>query len=120
MTEENVSRFDGEDQHGWAPDGEDGPGTAAGTAEKAFDASNAGPAGPGREVSDEEREGVPPTDTTGRTPLGVGESDSKSAEDLAREAGPEEGRVEEGTQGASQRPVGSSTAEHSTGVDPQE
>ena len=40
----------------------------------------------GREVSDEEREGVPATDTEASSPLGVGESINRRGEDVARQA----------------------------------
>lgn len=51
---------------------------------KAFRADEyAPPPGPGREISDEERSGVDATDTSGATPLGVGESITQSGEDLA-------------------------------------
>ena len=48
-----------------------------------FDATNAPPPGPGREIADEEREGVPPDDLDATTPLGVGVSTSRSGEDNA-------------------------------------
>ena len=48
-----------------------------------FDATNAPPPGPEREISDEEREGVPPDDMGATTPLGVGVSTSRSGEDNA-------------------------------------
>jgi hypothetical protein len=48
-----------------------------------FDASNAPPPGPEPEVSDEEREGVPPDDMDATTPLGVGVSTSSGGEDKA-------------------------------------
>src|SRR5690348_13517997 len=51
-----------------------GTGLAAEGATKAFDASNAGPPGPGGVESAEERSGVPATDTTAASPLGVGVS----------------------------------------------
>jgi hypothetical protein len=45
--------------------------------DKVFDRVDEVPPGPGREVSDEEREGVPATDTEATSPLGVGESMSR-------------------------------------------
>ncbi len=84
--------------------------------EKAFDAENAAPApGPGREVSDEEREGVSATDTSAATPLGVGESINRGAEDVAKQES-ESGRHSEGSQG--HRPVGGSDERDATSVDP--
>jgi hypothetical protein len=75
--------------------------------------------GPGREVSDEEREGVGPTDTEATSALGVGESINRRAEDVARQED-EEGREDTGTQGASDRPVGVSDERASTSVDPDD
>jgi hypothetical protein len=97
---------------------EEGEG-AAGT-EKAFHPEHAGEPGPGREVSEEEREGVPATDTEARTPLGVGESLSRRGEDRAEAEGKEPGRQDAGTKGESDRPVGTSDARDATSVDPQE
>lgn len=77
------------------------------------------PPGPGREISDEEREGVGPTDTEATTPLGVGESINRRGEDVARQED-EEGREDVGTQGASDRPVGVSDERASTSVDPED
>ncbi len=85
-------------------------------ANKAFDASNAPGPGPRRETSPEEADGVPDTDTTARTPLGVGESINDRAEDIAREAEKKRGADREGTKGASGRPYGSGGA--AEGVEP--
>jgi hypothetical protein len=87
--------------------------------EKAFHAEEAGEPGPGRQVSEEEREGVPATDTEARTPLGVGESMSRRAEEYAKRKS-EPGREDLGTKGESDRPVGTSTARDATSVDPQD
>lgn len=87
--------------HGWAPDvGEGGSERAKAANEKAFGTPPAG-SGEGREVSDEEREGVPPTDMEARTPHGVGESTSKRGEDFGKESS-----EAEGVKGPSQRPYG--------------
>jgi hypothetical protein len=91
-----------------------GTGLAAEGATKAFDAANAGPPGPGPVESAEERAGVPATDTSAASPLGVGVSSGRRGEDLADD---ERG---EGTKGASGRPYGGSSQEEATGVDPQE
>jgi hypothetical protein len=85
-------------------------------ANKAFEGSGGEP-GPGREVSEEEREGVEATDTGASSPLGVGESTRRSGEDIA---GDDEGRTTEGTKGPSDRPYGTAGADSATGVDPQE
>jgi hypothetical protein len=102
--------------HGWAPDvGTGGSDRATEANQKAFDTPS-DEQGPGRTVSDEEREGVPPTDTTAETPLGVGESTTKRGEEYGAEG--EEGRETQGTQGESDRPYGT-TEPDSTGVDQQ-
>jgi hypothetical protein len=88
-------------------------------AEKAFHGADEVPPGPGRVISDEEREGVSPTDTEATSPLGVGESVNRRGEDVAREEG-EEGREHVGTRGPSDRPAGVSDERASTSVDPDE
>ncbi|HVL82749.1 MAG TPA: hypothetical protein VM367_00420 [Pseudonocardia sp.] len=80
---------------------------------KAFDASNAAPPGPGGVESETEREGVPPTDTTGRTPLGVGTTRGGRGEDTAGGGGTE------GHKGPSGRPYGQADSE-GTGIDRRE
>lgn len=92
--------------------GERSTGLAAEGAAKAFDATNAGPPGPGPVLSAEEKAGVPATDTSAASPLGVGVSSGSRGEDLA------EDEREEGTKGASGRPYGSAQ-EETTGVAPQ-
>lgn len=116
-TQDTQATHHGEDAgHGWAPDMEDQTGAAEEGANKAYDASQAGAPGPGREPSAAESQGVGPTDTTAASPLGVGESTSRSGEDMEQKEGKESGRQDAGTQGPSQRPVGTSSAEASTGV----
>lgn len=100
-----------ESQHGWAPDAP-GEGEASDRAaeadSKAFEASE--------DTQAASRGDAQPPDY----PEGVGESTTRRAEDVAREEGPDAGRYDSGTQGESQRPYGGSSAEASTGVDPQE
>jgi len=91
-----------------------GTGLAEEGAAKAFDAAAAGPPAPGPVPSAEEQAGVPATDTSAASPLGVGVSTGSRGEDLAED---ERG---EGTKGASGRPYGGSSQEEATGVDPQE
>jgi hypothetical protein len=93
--------------------GDHGTGLAAEGAAKAFDAANAGPPGVGAVESPEERGGVPATDTSAESPLGVGVSYSSRGEDLA------EDERDEGTKGASGRPYGGSSQEETTGVGTQ-
>jgi hypothetical protein len=64
---------------------------------------------PGAGVRDDDAD-APPDD--------AGESERRSAEDIA-DSGDEEGRTTEGTQGASGRPYGKTESEGSSGVDPQ-
>jgi len=53
-------------------------------------------------------------------PDGVGESMTRRGEDVVEDEGKEAGRHDAGTQGETERPVGTSTARDSTGVDPQD
>jgi hypothetical protein len=87
--------------------GDHGTGLATEGATKAFDAANAGPPGPGPVGSER---GVPATDTSAESPLGVGVSSGHRGEDLA------EDEREEGTKGRSDRPYGGSSQEETTGV----
>ena len=75
------------------------------------------PPGPGREISDEEREGVPPTDMDATSPLGVGESINRRGEDVIKQEG-EEGREHAGTKGPTDRPHGVSDDRDETSIDP--
>jgi hypothetical protein len=87
--------------------------------EKVFHGADDVPPGPGRVISDEERSGVPPTDTEAETPLGVGVSMTRRGEDVDKQED-EPGREDTGTKGASDRPVGVSDERASTSVDPDE
>jgi hypothetical protein len=85
--------------------------------DKVFNRVDEVPPGPGREISEEEREGVGPTDTEATSALGVGESLSRRGEDVDKQED-EEGRDDAGTKGASDRPVGTSDERDATSVDP--
>ena len=87
--------------------------------EKVFHGADDVPPGPGREISDEEREGVPPTDMEAESPLGVGVSMTRRGEDVEKQED-EPGREDTGTKGPSDRPVGVSDERASTSVDPDE
>jgi hypothetical protein len=87
--------------------------------EKVFHGADDVPPGPGREISEEERDGVPPTDMVAESPLGVGVSMTRRGEDVDKQE-PEPGRDETGTQGPTDRPVGTSDERDSTAVDPNE
>ena len=87
--------------------------------EKVFHGADEVPPGPGREISDEEREGVPPTDTEAESPLGVGVSMTRRGEDVARQED-EPGREDTGTRGPTDRPAGVSDDRASTSVDDQD
>ena len=85
--------------------------------EKVFDRVDEVPPGPGREISDEEREGVGPTDMDATSPLGVGESINRHGEDVIKQEG-EEGREHAGTKGPTDRPHGTSDDRDETSIDP--
>jgi hypothetical protein len=87
--------------------------------EKVFHGADDVEPGPGREISDEEREGVPATDTEAESPLGVGVSMTRRGEDVDRQED-EPGREDTGTRGPTDRPVGVSDDRASTGVDDQD
>jgi hypothetical protein len=87
--------------------------------EKVFHGADDVPPGPGREISEEEREGVGPTDTEAESPLGVGVSMTRRGEDVDRQED-EPGREDAGTKGPTDRPVGVSDERASTGVDEQD
>jgi hypothetical protein len=88
--------------------------------DKVFDQVDEVPPGPGREISDEEREGVGPTDMEATSPLGVGESINRRGEDVIKQEGQEEGREHAGTKGPTDRPHGVSDERDATSVDPDE
>ena len=50
----------------------------------------------------------------------VGDQDTQRGEDVSAEDGKEAGRQDAGTKGPTNRPVGTSDARDTTGVDPQE
>jgi hypothetical protein len=114
---QDASRFDGEEHHGWSPD------VGAGGSERATEANRKafqtppGDRGPGAEESEEERSGVPPTDTDADTPLGVGTSSAKRAEQYGAEG--ENGRRTVGTQGEAERPYGVTDPDEDTSVGAQ-
>jgi hypothetical protein len=80
---------------------------------KSFRAEENAPApGEAAPESKEEREGVSATDTTAATPLGVGESQTKGGEELAKGAGKEAG----GKKGPAGRPTETSPAGDASGA----
>ena len=87
--------------------------------EQVFHGADDVPPGPGREISDEEREGVGPTDMDATSALGVGVSMTRRGEDVDKQED-EPGREDTGTEGPSDRPVGVSDERASTSVDPDE
>ncbi|MGH8931084.1 MAG: hypothetical protein ACRDZO_10790 [Egibacteraceae bacterium] len=112
---EAETQWEGDDEHGWAPDapgeGEAKERTIEGH-KKAFeghDTQDAATAPGGQYDADPDA-----------PPEGVGESMGTRGEDVVDQEGTDPGRVDLGTKGESQRPVGTSTAEASTGVDPQD
>jgi hypothetical protein len=89
-----------------------------GCVDKTFGGESGEP-GPARDLSEEERSGVSPADTEAQTQLGVGTRTRRSAEE-SLEVKTKGGRTSEGTKGKTEPPYGTSSAEDSTGVDPQE
>lgn len=87
--------------------------------EKVFHGADDVEPGPGRVISDQEREGVDPTDTEAESPLGVGVSMTRRGEDVHKQED-EPGREDTGTKGPSDRPHGTSDERASTSVDPNE
>jgi hypothetical protein len=87
--------------------------------EKVFHGADDVQPGPGRVISDEERDGVPPTDTEASSPLGVGVSMTRRGEDVQKQED-EPGREHAGTKGGSDRPAGVADTRSSTGIDDQE
>ncbi|MCW2876522.1 MAG: hypothetical protein JWQ95_622 [Sphaerisporangium sp.] len=82
---------------------------------RAFESPPRGDRRPPRVVTEVERHGVASTDTDARSPLGVGTSTSARAEKIAQRE-EEAGRKKGGVEGPSERPYGTSTSEHGTGV----
>ncbi|GII51878.1 hypothetical protein Pth03_02670 [Planotetraspora thailandica] len=106
-------RFEGEHQHGFSPD----VGRASEEVVRAGNRAFRKPPpdqGPGREVSDVERHGVPSTDLTASSPLGVGISTTHRAEELALKKEPAHERV--GLHRRTGRPYGRRRSGHGTGV----
>jgi hypothetical protein len=87
--------------------------------EKVFHGADEVEPGPGRQISEEEREGVPSTDTEAQSPLGVGVSMTRRGEDVDKQED-EPGRDDTGTRSPSDRPAGVSDERASTSVDPNE
>ncbi|WP_326822303.1 hypothetical protein [Streptosporangium sp. NBC_01756] len=114
---DDVERSKEEGQHGYSPDVGHASEEAVRGADRAW-GPPPGDKGPGREVSEEEEEGVPATDMEAESPHGVGVSSTRRAEETARKE-EEEGRRTTGVDEKTGRPYGTSTPESSTGVDPQ-
>jgi hypothetical protein len=102
------------ERHGTAPDVHRGSEEARRAGDRAFGPPPEGPQWPGREPSEQERRGVPATDTQARTPLGVGTSVSRRAEQFRED---ETGRHR---RTRARRPFGRLTPDRETGVGPQE
>jgi hypothetical protein len=116
MDNDEVSRHAGEEHHGWSPDvGTGGSDRAKEANKKAFGDPPAGE-GQGKDESEEERQGVPPTDPDAETPLGVGTSSTTRAEEYGEEG--EEGHRKLGTKGESERPYGDRDPDEDAGVAP--
>jgi hypothetical protein len=85
--------------------------------DKVFHRVDEVPPGPGREISDAEREGVSSTDMDATSALSVGESMSRWGEDVAKQED-EPGREDIGPTGTSGRRAGTSDERDSSAVDP--
>lgn len=85
--------------------------------DRAFQRPPSGPQWPGREPSEAERSGVPPTDTSARSPLGVGASTWPRRAEQPATSEPESGR-RKGLRGRARRPYGTPEPEGRTGVTP--
>ncbi|GAA4585027.1 hypothetical protein GCM10023194_26510 [Planotetraspora phitsanulokensis] len=108
-----AGRFEGKHQHGFSPD----VGKASAEVVRAGDLAFRKPSadqGPGREVSDIERRGVPATDVNASSPLGVGVSTTTRAEDFAHKK--ESAYHRAGTHEKTGRPYGGPAQGHGTGV----
>ncbi|WP_143590484.1 hypothetical protein [Thermoactinospora rubra] len=114
-----TERREPEDDHGYSPDVGRGSEEVRQAGDRAFSPEEAGPPGEGRELSEEELSGVSSAETEPGSPYGVGESTARRGEEIAQEE-EEAGRETVGVKGESDRPYGTSTAEDSTGVAPQE
>ncbi|MEU3184015.1 hypothetical protein ABZ707_07360 [Streptomyces sp. NPDC006923] len=107
---EGPSRFEGRDQHGWAPDVDDTTQQPNPSAHRSFHPGKHAPEpDAGRAATDEDKK-----KSTAGTPL---ESTSRRGEE---QAGKSEGMHDKGPKGRSQRPSGSKDASAFTGVDPQD
>lgn len=104
-----VPPYDGRQTDG---PGVEAPGYGRTEGHLAFDADQVDVSQQGREVSDEERDGMEATDPRPDAPLGVGEA--------GRSAYGNGDFTDLGTQGKTDRPVGGSEPSQSTGVDPQD
>jgi|SRR3954468_13919034 len=105
-----------EQHHGWAPDvGSGGSERATEANKKAFDGPPPGE-GPGKDDSETEKSGVPPTDTDAQSPLGVGVSSTTGGEEYAGEGE----QRDRGTKGESERPFGDRDPDQEAGVAPSE
>lgn len=100
-----------EKSHGWAPDA---PGTGD-ARDRAVEANRK--AFEGRETQESSRGAA--REDPDFAPEGVGESISRRGEDVVDDEGLEPGRRAGGTQGRTDRPVGTSTARDQSSVDPQ-
>jgi hypothetical protein len=102
-----------EDNHGWAPDVQSS-GKTTGAGHKAWEANDTQDAAHGDGDSS-------PDPGDPRLPAeNAGQSTAARGEDIMDRDGKEAGRQDTGTQGASERPTGTSTARDVTGVNPQD
>ncbi|GII32797.1 hypothetical protein [Planotetraspora mira] len=106
-------RFEGKHQHGFSPDVGKASEEVVRAGDRAFRKPSADQ-GPGREVGATERHGVPATDVSASSPLGVGVSTTTRAEDIAHKK--ESAHHRTGTHEKTGRPYGKTPEGHGTGV----
>ncbi|MDX3852376.1 hypothetical protein [Streptomyces sp. AK02-01A] len=109
---EGPSRFEGRDQHGWAPDVDETSQQPNPSAHRSFDPDKHAPEpDAGRAATDEDKK-----KSTAGTPMG---STSRRGEEQAGKS-KGEGMHDTGRKGRTQRPSGSKDASAFSGVDPQD
>lgn len=103
-----------EDNHGWAPD--------SGPASEAVREGNrrAWEANDTQQASRGDGDSAPDPDDPRLPSENAGQSSGRRGEDMIAQDGKEPGRRDTGTQGASHRPTGTSTARDMTSIDPQD
>jgi hypothetical protein len=103
-----------EDNHGWAPDHGPSGSEDKEAGRKAWEAHDT------QDAAHRDGDSDPGPDDPRLPSDQAGESMTARGEDIADRDGPEKGRHDTGPRGKSKRPTGTSTADDSTSVDPQD